>query len=124
LVYLRRNERMTNEDYRRLNRVDALTAGRELRGLVDSELAEQQSAKRWAYYTLKVSRALPMVGVSASSEARILAYIREHGSITNEGCRTLLSVEQGQAWYLLRKLATSGAIKPIGSGRWRKYVLA
>ena len=36
LVYLRNNERMANNDYQRLNRVDALTAGRELRGLVQA----------------------------------------------------------------------------------------
>src|SRR5437660_11422575 len=59
LVYLRNNDRMANNDYQRLNRVDSLTAGRELRGLVQADLVEQQSARRWTYYTLTTPRNLP-----------------------------------------------------------------
>ena len=81
LVYLRYNEQITNHDYQRLNQVDSLTAGRELRGLVQTGLIEQQSARRWAYYTLKVSREVPGQVLAVSEEDRILAYAREKGSI-------------------------------------------
>ena len=42
------------------NQVDALTAGRELRGLVQAGLVEQQARSAWwTYYTLIVPRELP-----------------------------------------------------------------
>ena len=42
LVYLRQHEQITNSEYRRLNRVDAMVAGQELRGLAETELIEQK----------------------------------------------------------------------------------
>jgi predicted HTH transcriptional regulator len=39
LVYLRQHGQITNPEYRRLNRVNPLVAGQELRGLLDSDLA-------------------------------------------------------------------------------------
>ena len=41
LVYLHHHQHITNSDYRRLNRIDAMTAGQELRGLVQTGLVEQ-----------------------------------------------------------------------------------
>lgn len=53
LIYLRQHGQMGNSDYRRMNRVDALTAGQELRGLVQAGLVEQRGAGRWTSYALK-----------------------------------------------------------------------
>src|SRR5207245_817086 len=92
LVYLRNNERMANNDYQRLCRVDSLTAGRELRGLVQAGLVEQQSVKRWTYYTLKAPRELPAPPAPESNEDKIVAHVRDKGSITNTECRELLGV--------------------------------
>src|SRR5947209_147553 len=92
LVFLRQNERMTNPDYQRLNRVDSVTARQELRGLVQSGLVAQQSARRWAYYTLKAPRDLP--AAPATDEEKILARAQEKGSITNTECRELLGVDE------------------------------
>jgi hypothetical protein len=39
-----------------LNRVDAMVAGQELRGLVQVNLVDQQGASRWTSYTLKAAR--------------------------------------------------------------------
>jgi hypothetical protein len=44
LAYLRQHDRITNADYRRLNRVEAAVAGQESRGLVDAELVEQDAS--------------------------------------------------------------------------------
>jgi predicted HTH transcriptional regulator len=121
LVYLRHNDRIANNDYQRLNQVDLTTAGRELRALVQLDLIEQQSAKRWTYYTLKAARDLPVS--SASEEHGIIAYVRELGSITNAQCRDLLKVDDDRAWYLFKKLSDARRLKPEGKGRWRKYVL-
>jgi ATP-dependent DNA helicase RecG len=118
LVYLRNNERMANSDYQRLSRVDPLTAGRELRGLVQAGLAEQQSVKRWTYYTLKAARELPVLSGPESEEEKIIARVREKGSITNAECRELLTVDDKRAWYLLRKLMDAGRLKAAkGAGR-------
>jgi hypothetical protein len=46
LVYLRQHESITNSDYRRLNRIDAMVAGHELHGLVQANLIEQHGANR------------------------------------------------------------------------------
>jgi hypothetical protein len=42
LVYLREHQQISNSEYRRLNRVDTMVAGQELRGLVEAGLIEQQ----------------------------------------------------------------------------------
>src|SRR5439155_6893443 len=81
LVYLRHNERMTNSDYQRLNHVDSVTANRELRGLVQANLIEQHSTRRWAYYTLNVPPEIKTLLQPQTDEERILAYVRERGSI-------------------------------------------
>ncbi len=123
LVYLRQHERITNSDYRRLNRVDPMVAGQELRGLVESGLVEQQGVGRWTIYRLIASSELPARRESRTDEDRILAYIRENGSMTNAQCRGLLGIEEYQAYYLLKKLCDSDRLKPRGSGKGRRYVI-
>lgn len=59
LVYLRHHGQMGNSDYRRMNRIDALTAGQELRGLVQAGLVEQRGAGRWTSYALKARETTP-----------------------------------------------------------------
>ncbi|MBM4090016.1 MAG: transcriptional regulator [Planctomycetes bacterium] len=121
LVYLRYNDQVTNSDYQRLNQVDALTAGRELRGLVQAELVGQESARRWTYYTLGVPRELPGSVPALSDEERILSFARDKGSIGNAECQALLGVDGKRAWYLLKKLAKSGLLAPAGEGKGRRY---
>ncbi|HXH13699.1 MAG TPA: ATP-binding protein [Alphaproteobacteria bacterium] len=123
LVYLRQHEFITNADYRRLNRVDAMVAGQELRGLVEAGLVEPHGASRWTSYTLKtLSQPTPQVA-RQTDEDRILARVREYGAITNTECRDLLGVDEARAYYVLKKLSNSGRLKPSGKGRWRVYVL-
>jgi ATP-dependent DNA helicase RecG len=121
LVYLRYNEQITNSDYQRLNQVDALTAGRELRGLVQAGLVEQESARRWTYYTLIVPRGMPGQQATPSQEDQILTYARENGSIGSSECQALLKVDYRRAWYLLKKLSESGQLAPSGKGKGRRY---
>ncbi|MBI1925067.1 hypothetical protein HYR99_12565 [Candidatus Poribacteria bacterium] len=47
-----------------------------------------------------------------TDEEKILAYVREHGSINNAECRTLLNIDQQRANYLLRKLHRYGLLAP------------
>jgi ATP-dependent DNA helicase RecG len=123
LVYLRQHESITNGDYRRLNRVDAMMAGQELRGLVQAGLVDQLGASRWTSYTLRISREHVAQSTLPADEEKILAYVREHGSINNAECRRLLGVEDKRAWYLLNKLCNLDRLQQIGKGRWSRYTL-
>ncbi|MCI0694401.1 putative DNA binding domain-containing protein [candidate division KSB1 bacterium] len=123
LVYLRHNEQMTNSDYQRLNHVDSVTANRELRGLVQADLTKQHSTRRWAYYTLNLPAEEKVTPPSLSNEEKILAYVREHGSISNSECRDLLRVGMQRASHLLKKMQGNGLLKREGGRRWARYVL-
>jgi ATP-dependent DNA helicase RecG len=122
LMYLRQQQQTTNSDYRRLNHVDTMAAGQELRGLVQAGLVKQHGASRWISYTLRVPfeprRQRPL-----TDEEKILEYVQAHSVITNAECRTLLGIDDKRAWYLLSKLCKLGALKQIGEGRWRRYTL-
>ena len=123
LVYLRQHDESHNSIYRRLNRVDAMTAGQELRRLVEADLVEQQGIGRWTAYRLKVSPELQEQRVSQTDEEKILAYVRQHGSITNTECRVLLDVALQRASYLLKKMVAEGLLKHEGGRRWARYRL-
>jgi ATP-dependent DNA helicase RecG len=124
LVYLRYNAQLTNSDYQRLNRVDPVTAGRELRGLVQAGLLGQHRTRRWAYYTIasEVARADAAL-VPFSDEERIMAYLKEHDSINNAECRDLLQVQIQRASNLLRKMHKQRLLKRDGERRWARYTL-
>jgi ATP-dependent DNA helicase RecG len=121
LVFLRQHGEIDNSNYRRLNRVDVMTAGHELRGLVEVGLVEQHGFGRWTSYRLKVSAEKPSEPTSPKEEERILKFVREHGSISNAECRNLLGVEQRRASYLLQKLVTEGTLAREGERRWARF---
>jgi predicted HTH transcriptional regulator len=123
LVYLRQHGHITNPDYRRLNRVDPLVAGRELRSLVESALVEQEGTRRWTSYRLQVSPDVPAQIELSTEEKEILAWISEKKSITNKECRQLLGVGPTRAYYLLKRLCDAKHIKSTGAGKGRSYSL-
>jgi ATP-dependent DNA helicase RecG len=123
LVYLRQHEHIANSDYRRLNHIDATVAGQELRGLVQAGLVEQHGASRWTSYTLPVPSHFPEQKALHADEEKILAYIREHGTINNAECRELLTVDLQRASYLLKKLTAEGVLQREGERRWAHYRL-
>ncbi|MCX5885236.1 MAG: putative DNA binding domain-containing protein [Proteobacteria bacterium] len=125
LVYLRHNKNMTNSDFQRLNHVDSVTANRELRGLVQLGLIEQHGTRRWASYTLRVPAEvkIPTPAPPKTDEEKILAYVQEHGFITNSDCRNSLRVEIQRASYLLKKMVRNSLLEREGKGRWARYRL-
>ncbi|MFH1891242.1 MAG: ATP-binding protein [Candidatus Zixiibacteriota bacterium] len=123
LVYLRHHSQMSNSDYRRMNRIDALTAGQELRGLVQAGLVDQKGVSRGTYYTLKVPAEESGKGIPLKEEGVILSHIREKGPIGNSEVRQLLGVDETRAYYILKKLCEKGSLNPVGKGRWRRYAL-
>ena len=60
---------------------------------------------------------------SLSPEERILAHVREHDSISNTECRSLLSIDLQRASYLLKKLHAEGVLEKHGERRWSRYSL-
>jgi len=94
-----------------------------LRGHVENGLVDQTGIGRGTSYRLAADVTAAESETALSDEERIVDFVREHGSITNEQGRDVLGVEAHRIYYLLRKLADAGRLRPTGSGRWRKYVL-
>ena len=123
LIYLRHHGKITNSDYRRLNRVDTIVAGQELRSLTQTGLIDQQGVGRGTSYTLNVLHELPdEQPPPQSDEEKIIAYVQHHGSINNAECRELLGIGDTRAYYLLTKLCDESRLKPEGKGKGRRYV--
>ena len=120
LAHLRHNEQIVNSDYRRLNSVDAGTATRELRGLVETGLVSQKGSGRWAFYTLDVA---PDTAASPDREEKVLAFVREHGSINNAETRRLLKMDIEEARRLLTRMAKNRSLRREGMRRWTTYHL-
>ena len=123
LVYLRQHFYVDNQDYRRLNRVDTMTAGQDLRGMVQTGLVEQTGFGRWTKYVLKIQEERAKEPKILSNEEKILTYLKKHGSINNSECRELLSINNERAYYLFKKLSKNGRLKAQKKGRWRRYVV-
>ena len=60
---------------------------------------------------------------SITDEEKILAYVRQQGSISNPECRELLSVPKPRATYLLQKMERYGLLVHKGEHRWSRYYL-
>jgi hypothetical protein len=60
-------------------------------------LVDQQRASRWTCCVLKALPDLPEQEGPQTEEDQILAYVREHGSITNTKCRTALGGDAPRA---------------------------
>jgi DNA-binding NtrC family response regulator len=68
--------------------------------------------------------AWPIVCVPHPDEARIVAYLQTHHSMSNAECRSLLHVDLHRASYLLRKLERAGVLTCQGGHRGARYTLA
>ena len=123
LVYLRQHSHIDNRDYRRLNRVDMMIAGQDLRGMVQAGLVEQTGFGRWTKYILKIQEERAEETKIPSHEETILAHVKKHGSINNTECRDLLEIDLQKASYLLKKLTKQGLLKREGERRWTRYQL-
>ncbi len=86
-------------------------------------LIDQQGVSRWTCYSLKAPREPPDRRARATDDDRIIAYVREHGSINNTECRTMLGVDLKRASYLLKKMAAEGTLIRGGERRRVRYRL-
>ena len=58
-----------------------------------------------------------------TEEDRLLAYVRQNGSIGNAECRAFLQVDRHHAFYLLDKMLHEGRLASHGMGRGWRYSL-
>jgi predicted HTH transcriptional regulator len=87
------------QNYRRLNRVNMVLAGQDLRGMVQAELIEQTGFGRWTKYALRIQDDSVEKPALRSGEDKILAYVDKHGTINHSECRKMLGINEKQAWY-------------------------
>jgi len=123
LVYLKQNHDIDNQDYRRLNRVDMMTAGQDLRGLVQASLVEQAGFGRWTKYRLKISEGESVKSALGENEEKVIVRIQQRGAVTNAECRQILGTNLTDTSYLLKKMTEKGLIKRVGKHRWTRYEL-
>jgi len=96
----------------------------ETQGLTDNEKLEDLVIKRALSRNAEDRILEPENGThSETDEKRILAYVRENGSINNEECRSLLSSDYNHSSYLLKKMHRYGLLKREGQRRWARYYL-
>ena len=72
----------------------------------------------------QATRVPPAPAVTSSTqtaEDRVLAYVRERGSINNAECRALLALEYDQTSYILKKMRRRGLLRQVGERRWTRY---
>ncbi|OGN88194.1 MAG: hypothetical protein A2Z74_05965 [Chloroflexi bacterium RBG_13_46_9] len=104
--------------------ISEIPATRELRNLTDYGLVDLHGSRRWAYYTLNVPVEAPPVQVALETdEEKILAYVREHGSIKRAECQALLNVTETQARYILKKMKDRLLLRLEGTGKPSRYLL-
>lgn len=120
LAHLRHNDQIVNRDYRRLTSVDAGIASRELRGLVETGLVSRHGSGRWVFYTLAVP---PDIVASRGPEEKVIAFVRERGSINNAECRWLLGIDIEEARRPLTRMVKKGSLHRSGARRWTTYHL-
>ena len=59
----------------------------------------------------------------ADEEQRILAYVKEHGSIRRADAQELLDVNEARARYLLQKMQKAGQLRKEGRYKDARYLL-
>lgn len=77
-----------------------------------------------AFYALALQREVSLPETPTTEEGRVLAYVRQHGSIQAGVCSQLLGWESPKrAGRLLHRLADRGLLWPDGENRGRRYLL-
>jgi len=98
---------------------------RELKNIIEYALikSEGETIGPEHLQLLALPQTPPQTPSRPGEEEQILGYVRERGSIGNEECRQLLSVDRSRATYLLDKLCEAGQLLREGSRRWTRYRL-
>ncbi len=132
LAFLRKHEKITNQEYCRLNNVDSVTATKDLKGLVDSKLIEMFGTRRWAVYRLTAKQPQReqtfMFEESELNPRQKLAvkWIQEKGFITSKQYESLSSprISERLAQKELNALENKKIIQRIGKARSTRYIIS
>jgi predicted HTH transcriptional regulator len=100
-----------------------MTAGQDLRGLVQASLVEQAGFGRWTKYRLKISEGESVKSALGENEEKVIVRIQQRGAVTNAECRQILGTNLTDTSYLLKKMTEKGLIKRVGKHRWTRYEL-
>ena len=116
LAFLRRNRRITNQQYRSVTGSDSLTATRELTGLAAEGLIDKTSDRRWTVWVLAGAQDHePQPRLEFADEAT-----PQRRSDRSSSIRALLQVGPQSAKYL----ATELGITPEGVRQWLRRMEA
>lgn len=74
--------------------------------------------------TETVDKTVDNADVTVDNSEKILAFIREHGSISNRQARQITDLSATGVRYLLQKLSREGRIVSAGGNRNRTYSLS
>jgi ATP-dependent DNA helicase RecG len=130
LVYLRKHDQMTNADYCRLNNVDSVTATKDLKNLVDHNLAQMIGTRCWAYYELinaatpQTSTLNPQHSTLNPRQKFIMEYLEHHETMTTiEFLKTFPEkITERTVQKDLKKLENLGLIEQIGQTKGAYYI--
>jgi ATP-dependent DNA helicase RecG len=133
LVYLRKHEQITNQEYCRLNNVDSVTATRDLKGLVDTELVERLGTRRWAHYRLAINFEKRQGDLPFGNETNlslnqrlVIQHLQQHKKVTVSEFIHITgdSISERTAQRYLNDLVEKELIVRVGRGRQTQYHLS
>lgn len=127
LDYVQQHGKITNREYRLLNGVQNKTAAEELKALVARELLTKAGQGPTVTYHSPQPAAPAPILTSATLTARqqqAIAYLQQHGQISNRTYRALTGVANKAAASDLRALVEKGLLTQAGNGPATVYRLA
>ncbi|MEZ5079643.1 MAG: ATP-binding protein [Thermoleophilia bacterium] len=128
LAFLRRNSRITNQNYRSVTGTDSLTATRELTGLAAEGLIEKRSDRRWTVWVLAGAEDQSQLDLDSESvsgsrtdrRAAIRALLRPGARSTLELADQLKISRQGVLRWL-RQMEADGEVEPTSDRRRSRH---
>lgn len=98
--------------------VDAMLDAMQKKGLPSPVFEDKRSSFLVKFYQMK-----PDSLVLSDAELKILAYIKEHGSIRRSEAQKLLKINDTKAGYLLQKMYKTGLLRKEGRFKETRYLL-
>ena len=98
--------------------IDAMLEAMQKRGLPSPVFEDRRSSFLVKFYQVK-----PDSLAMSDAEQKILAYIKEHGSIKRSETQKLLEINDTKAGYLLQKMHKSGLLRKKGRYKETRYFL-
>lgn len=120
LAYTRRNDQITNSEYRRLTNLDSRDVSRELHHLVDLDLLLQSGGGRWNFYELNRGHTRPAARVSPSQKAgrrdrmqEIIAVLSVGGSLSRREIAERIGLGPSGTLKWLNQLIQIGVVETM-----------